>query len=362
MEKPLKIVFLLEDLCYGGTQRQSLELASRLDKKRFAPEILSLSGPGDFDDFVKSRNLPLNYMGNSRGAAPLFFIKLRRYLQELQPDILIPCTALPNIWGRIWGRLLSIPVIIGTCRGGGAPKRQHERFLWRFSDHIICNSRQLVEVMHDCGVHPDRLSYIPNGIDTQFFVPNKNNKNKLIVCIARLAKDKDHKTLLKAFEAVLAKVPDARLRLVGDGPEAEHLHSFARKYLQKDTLDRLDFYGSSDNPLQHYQDASIFALSSVREGQPNAILEAMSCGLPVCATRVGGIPGLVKHQTTGFLSNPGDAYELANNMTNLLLQPEMGLNFGKAARRFVEENFSFAKMVDAHQNLFENIWKKNEKN
>ena len=361
MRKPLNVTFLLEDLCFGGTQKQNLELASRLDRKRFQPQIISLSGPGDFDPFIKKSGLPVIHMGKDRGAAPLFFARLGQFLKKATPDILVPCTALPNIWGRIWGKLLKIPVIVGTCRGGGAINRQHERFLWRLADHLVCNSLPLQEQLASLGIPAGKIAYIPNGVDTDWFVPKESDQN-LILCVARLARDKDHPTLLKAFEKVLEKVPDARLRLVGDGAELAHIQKFIAEELNDAARDRIELAGSSANPLEHYQDASIFALASLREGQPNVILEAMSCGLPVCSTNVGGIPQLVANGGTGFLSHPQNSAELADNIVRLLQNRKLARDFGAKGREFVQDNFSFAKMTASHQELFERLWDRYEKN
>lgn len=354
MRKPLKTLFLLEDLCFGGTQKQNLALACGMDRERFSPLILTLSGPTDLDQKAIDQGIQPMHLGSSRKTAPFFFLRLASKLAELKPDILVPCTALPNIWGRIWGKILGIPVIIGTCRGGGAPFRQHERFLWHLCDHIVCNSQALAAAMRARGAPQNHLSFIPNGVDSDYFCPAKTTPGKpLVVCVARLAGDKDHATLLKAFEIVAKKIPEARLRLVGEGPEAEKLRKLAAKM---PVAQNIEFAGASSNPLPHYQQAAVFALSSAREGQPNVILEAMSCGVPVCATNVGGIPALVGQNETGLLSEAGDFRTLAKNLLQILENPEYGKKLGNAGRERVKQGFSFTAMINAHQELFERMW------
>lgn len=112
----MNVLFLLEDLCFGGTQRQNVELALRLDRARFRPAILTLTGPTDLDRKVLDGNITLVHLGSNRKAAPLFFARLGSAIRKLRPDVIIPCTALPNIWGRLWGKVLHIPVL-GTVRG-----------------------------------------------------------------------------------------------------------------------------------------------------------------------------------------------------------------------------------------------------
>lgn len=354
MAHVMRILFLMEDLCYGGTQRQMLELAGRLDRSRFAPVMLTLTGPTDLDDLARQAGIEVHTLGHDRRLAPLFFARVGAALRRLRPDVLVPCTALPNIWGRIWGRALGLPVL-GTVRGGGGPRRQHERFLWRLAQHIVCNSEALREVLRGLGVPSDRLSYVPNGVDTDMFrapVTPVSARPPLLLCVARLAGDKDHPTLLRAFARVLERHPDAMLRLVGDGPEEGRLRQWAAAH---PAGKRVEFVPGRPDVREEYAQARLFVLSSVREGQPNVLLEAMSCGLPLCATAVGGISRLISAGENGFLCEPGDDAALAGHICRLLDDPSLGDRLGRAGRERVVRDFSFARMVDAHEALFERL-------
>ena len=356
MPQTLRVLFLMEDLCFGGTQRQMLELARRLDRGRFTPVMLTLTGPTDLDALARQGGVELHHLGRSRRVPPLFFLRMARALRRLRPDVLVPCTALPNIWGRIWGRLAWLgrakaPLVLGTCRGGGGPVRQHERWLWRLADELICNSQALREVLEDLGVPPVRLHYIPNGVDTEFFAPAAPpvaERGPLILCVARLAEDKDHLTLLRAFEQVLARHPQARLRLVGDGPEEARLRRWTAEH---PAGARVELTPGGLDMRAHYAAARLFALASVREGQPNVLLEAMACGLPVCATAVGGVPRLVTEGTTGLLCAAGDADALAETCCRLLEDDDLCTRLGHAGRERAQRDFSFARMVADHQTL-----------
>ena len=360
MATPLRVLFLMEDLCFGGTQRQTLELARRLDRSRFAPLMLTLTGPTDLDAVAREADIELHHLGAGRRVPAMFFVQLPAYLHRLRPHVLVPCTALPNIWGRIWGRVLrafsktGMPAIVGTCRGGGGPVRQHERLFWRWTDHMICNSQALESVLQDLGVPPERLSCISNGVDTAFYAPGRrpSSRTPLLLCVARLAKDKDHMTLLRAMEFVLRRHPDARLRLVGDGPEEGRLRHWAETHAVGNCV---DFVPGGLDMREHYAAARIFVLASLREGQPNVLLEAMSCGLPVCATTVGGIPGLVSNGEHGLLSPAGDAAALADNCCRLLEDDALCDDLGRNGRSLVEGQFSFAAMVQAHEEIFSKV-------
>jgi glycosyltransferase involved in cell wall biosynthesis len=356
MAKPLKILFLLQDLCFGGTQRQTLELARRLDRNLFSPSMLTLTGKTDLDQVAVEAGIAVRHLGGSRRVALLFFLSLRNALREAAPDILVPCTALPNIWGRIWGRYLRVPVIIGTCRGGGALACQHEVLLWRLAHHMICNSSELYIKLQRLGVPAARLTYIANGVDSALFMPAPvplSGRGPVILCVARLVEDKNHHTLLRAFKEVLQSVPEARLRLVGDGPEEANLRRWVGEHGMSGSV---DFFPGGTDMRPHYAQACVFALSSVREGQPNVILEAMACGLPVCATAAGGIPDMVEENITGFLSPVKDHAGLGHNCARLLADARRCESMGGAGRIRVEREFSFGAMVEAHQQLFTRLW------
>ena len=353
MPKPISVLFCMEDLCFGGTQRQTIELVRRLDRSRFFPSMLMLTGPTDLDEIPRKAAVPLFYLGRRRAVFPFFFLTMGAFLKKNRPDLIVPCTALPNIWARLWGKLLGIPVV-GTCRGGGAPRRQHERFLWPLTAHMICNSKALAEVLTGLGVPSSRLSYIPNGVDTDFFRPQDpplRSRSRVVLCVARLAGDKDHLTLFRAVLRLRSAFPDLKLRVVGDGPCERTLKAWAADHPSLP----VEWVPATSDVRPYYASASIFALSSVREGQPNVLLEAMSCGLPVCATAVGGVPALVREGQTGLLAPAGDDEAFAAALASLLREPARAEAMGAAGRKYVLEQHSFSAMVEAHQALFQRL-------
>ncbi len=353
-----RIVFLLEDLCYGGTQRQTLQLALRLDRSRFTPVLVTLTGETDLDGEARAGGLRVVHMGVAREVDKLFFLRLLHVLHEVDADVLVPCTAMPNIWGRVWGRLLrrrfGRPLgVLGTVRGGGGPARQHERWLWRLCDHMVCNSGDLVRVLTGLGVSADRLTCIHNGVDVARFAPADPlpaSRPPLVVCVARLCEDKDHATLVAAFARARESVPGARRRLVGDGPWEDRVRAAAAA---SPAADAIEILPGTPDVRPHLAEARVFALSSVREGQPNVLLEAMACGLPVCATAVGGIPAMVEEGVNGLLSPAGDVDAMAAHLVRLLTDDALCAAMGPANREKAVRDFSFDAMVAAHERLFD---------
>ncbi len=354
---PARLVMVLQDLYFGGTQRQALELARGLDPAKYRPEMWLMISGRDFAPLAKQYGIPLRTLSPSKTVGLGEVLALRKALAEeaASIDLLLPLTAAPNIWGRVFGRLAKIPAVIGTCRGGGAPKRQHERLLGRLARRRICKSSALKRILIDkYGAAEDTISVIPNGVDTTHFTPPPEELapvRDVIVCVARFCADKDHETLVRAFELTLAEHPRAELWLVGSGPDAAKTQRLAKRSKASGAIRMFP----AGDPRPFYQQAKILALSSVREGLPNVILEGMAMGLAVAATDVGGVPDVVEHGATGLLSPAGDHAALAASLCALLADEDRRLAFGRLGRKRAEEKYSLESMVRAHQTLFDQV-------
>ena len=343
---PARVVFLLQDLKFGGTQRQTLELARHLDPERFQVELWMLMAGDDLAPVAKSRDIPLVWLSRDSWVSPVSLARLWRRLQRTPVDVLVLLTVVPNIWGRILGRLAGVPWIIGNCRGGAGPWRQHERWLWPLADYIICNSAAIKMLLSNhYRVPPARLRVIHNGVDLDYFLPPaaapRGNPAR-VLSVARLVPDKDHRTLIRAFRLVAGDHPEAELWLVGDGPEEKAIRQLAAEILPPG---KVRFFPSQEDPRPFFQQAGLFVLSSVHEAFPNVVLEAMATGLPVVATRVGGLPEMVAPGETGWLAPPRDPAALAAAISQLLADPQTMRDFGAAGQRRVARCFPLAAMV-----------------
>jgi peptidoglycan/xylan/chitin deacetylase (PgdA/CDA1 family) len=168
--------------------------------------------------------------------------------------------------------------------------------------------------------------------------------------VACLREEKRIDVLIAAAPRILERHPDAEFVIAGDGRCRAELEALARSM---NVFERFQFLGHRDDVPRVLADADIFVLPSESEASPNVIIEAMAAGLPVVASRVGGIPELVGDGVTGRLVPAADRQALADAVLDLLDHPERAEAFGRAARHRIEETYSFDRMVEQFEALYE---------
>jgi glycosyltransferase involved in cell wall biosynthesis len=160
--------------------------------------------------------------------------------------------------------------------------------------------------------------------------------------------EKDHFTLLRAFSTVAAELPNAELHVAGDGPLRDRLTSFAQEL---HLTDRVTFLGALSDSPQFMSQLDIFVLSSLNEGLPLVILEAMAAGLPIVATRAGGVEEAAIDGHNAFLTEPGDANSLAQAMIRMARVPDLA-RIGALGRQIVQEKFRIEQTWENYYKLF----------
>jgi glycosyltransferase involved in cell wall biosynthesis len=196
---------------------------------------------------------------------------------------------------------------------------------------------------------------IHNGVDLNYFKPRRQApppQAPRVLTVARLVPDKDHETLIRAFRLVAADHTGAELWLVGDGPRERALRQLTAATLSPG---QVRFFPGQADLRPFFAQASLFALSSVHEACPNVVLEAMAAGLPVVATRVGGLPELVAPGETGWLTPPRDPAALAAALSHLLADSRTREAFGRAGHQRVARRFPLAAMVRNHEAVLEKL-------
>lgn len=347
---PIKTVVLLQDLEFGGTQRYAINLLKHLDRQLFSPELWVLRSGEDMVPLARETGVKIRWLSKSSWVAPNSLANLARRLREEKPDLLYTLTVVPNIWGNILGRVTKVPGIVSGARNGTV--RFMERFTYRLSTRIICNSQADRDTLVvNLSLNPRRITVIPNAVDSDYFVPDFNqiDEHPTAVFVGRLVEQKDPLGLLEAFRSVTLHVPEARLIMIGNG----HLKEPSEEFLRANGLEKnVTMLPGTRDIREHLRGDRIFVLPSRYEGSPNVIIESMSMGLPVVATAVGGVPDLVVDGETGFLVDPFDRDGLVHCLTSLYTDRGLRREMGRKARERVLEFHSMENMARLTEEVF----------
>ena len=211
------------------------------------------------------------------------------------------------------------------------------------------------------GLPEDRVDVIYNGRDLRKFVPDQSLRVRIrdqlglshdgfvVVQVARLDRLKDHPTALRVMARLKEELPHCTLLIVGDGEERKHVQDLVEKHGLGSCVRML---GERSDVAQLLQAADLFLLTSVSEGIPLTLIEAMATALPCVATRVGGIPEIVIDGETGFLAYSGNHLELTRHIVRLAADPVLRERFGKAGRARVVNRFDELAMLESYKGLY----------
>jgi glycosyltransferase involved in cell wall biosynthesis len=270
-------------------------------------------------------------------------------------QVVLTCDFYANVFALPGAALAGVPVRLGARRDVFMPERSSaqqrlQRLAYLFAHRVIANSGAAAERLIEEGIADWRVVRIANGIDiARFETPAPTNRRRVITMVANLRPGKGHEVLLRAAARMLRRIPDLRFQIVGDGPRRAELE---REAAALRVSAQVEFLGHRADVPQILRDSDVFAFPSFMEASPNAVLEAMAAGLPIVATRVGGIPEVIEHERNGLLVPPRDERALAAALLRVIERPALATQIGDAARRDIESRFSFDRMVGEFQQLF----------
>ncbi len=220
---------------------------------------------------------------------------------------------------------------------------------------VTVSQANLEHIVKTFVVPEEKIHVIPCGVDTKRFRPvDPPARMPLIVCVARLARCKNHELLMEACARLQARGVPFRCVLVGDGPRRDEIDALRRRL---GLVSCVEMAGAAEHQqvLAWWQQAMIAVLSSESEGMPVSLMEAGACGVPAVATAVGGVSELIVDGGTGIVTPPGDASAMAESLEKLLTNTELALQLGKAARARVKERFSLSRQVESLLDLWTNV-------
>ena len=354
-----RIVLLVTLAETGGAQTYVSELVKGLAGEYEV--TVAAHGPGPLPkataaagaDFVALRHV-------RRPVAPrdlLGVVELTLLLRRLRPQIVHASSSKAGVLGRIAARLAGVPVRVFTVHGWASSAhagmwarlyRLAERAVRPLTTATICVCESERAAGLAAGACDARRTFvIHTGIDATSRPRARPGEGvPAIVSVGRFQAPKDAASLVRAL-ALLGG--EHRAALVGDGPDRAAAVAEARRLGVEEAV---VFEGERDDVPEILASSHIFVLSSRSEALPVSILEAMAAGLPVVATRVGGVPELVVDGETGLLVPAGDTRALADALQRLVDDPDLRARLGAAGRARVEEHFRLDSFLEAHRNLY----------
>jgi glycosyltransferase involved in cell wall biosynthesis len=415
--KKIKILRVIARLNIGGPAIHAILLSHELDKISYKTILVKGSEGQKEGDMM--------YLAESKGIKPVVipelgreigfkndlvaFYKLYKLIKSEKPDIVHTHTAKAGFLGRIAAWLAGAPVILHTFHGHvlkgyfGRLKSwvfiQIEKILACISTRIITLSDELKKELIDMGIGKEKkFEVIPIGLELKPFLeigefvppplnplPLREGKGKgggkgrffgefkkelglsedvvLIGIVGRLVPIKGHKYFLEAAKEISSKfqVPSSKLKfvIVGDGELRQELEAYAKEL---GISDNVIFTGFKQELPKIYSDLNIVVLTSLNEGTPVSIIEAMAAGKPVVATNVGGVPSLVRHSVNGLLVRSQDVKALTEAILTLLKDPELRQKMGKEGQQNVFPLYDISQLAKRIDSLYSSLTKqKNHK-
>jgi len=366
----LRILHVLNRVGVGGTEHGAMKIISGLADDEFEHAICATRGIDPSFSAVRNGGQRVFVAGDIKANFQFLILRLIRIFRAYKPHV---------VHSRNWGaieaipaaRLAGVPVVVHSEHGyevqtiTGLPRRQRllRRALYPFADAVFTVTEELRQYhARQAWVDPSTLGVICNGVDTRRFSPGPETRasiratlgipdHKLLIgSVGRMVAIKDYSTLFRAADRLCQRGIDLHVIMVGCGPELGRYHE---EVSQMPALaGRVTFCGDRDDVSDLLKAMDVFVLTSLSEGMSNTLLEAMSTGLPVIATRVGGNPALIPNERYGLMFNPGATEELCDHLAELAAGPAWRQELGQAARQRALARFDLKRMLNSYRDLY----------
>jgi glycosyltransferase involved in cell wall biosynthesis len=330
--------------------------------------VLCVDGP--YVQVLEKAGIPVGVIPMPRGFHVVqvvkSFIAVHRYLRREKIDLVHTHFSVPGFIGRLAAMLAGVPAIVHTIHGYPyhAKSSRMQRWFYILLErsvggiaHIVLsqNHGDMEDAIRYSIVPRDRLRFIGNGIRLERFRPPRRRpvaETATIVCVARMEMVKNHRMIFAALRALADRGVACRLQLVGGGelrPEYEALCS------ELGIRDRVEFLGYRDDIPQVLASADVAVLTSIKEGVPRAIMEAMAMELPVVATRIPGNVDAVRDGETGYLVEVDDVTALTDRLERLIQDPALRARLGARGREVVIRDFDEERISEALAHIYRSL-------
>ena len=371
----MKILQLITGLGQGGAEQVVFDLATRLDRRRYRVSVcsvLDVSGAqGVYVGRLKDAGVSVMSLGVTSKWQLRRAAGLEKLLRDLQPDILHCHMFHANVLGRRTARRVGVPYVIATVHIAERRWRPWRFWLERKTDPLgditVCVSNAVLEFQAGkTRIARNRFTVIPNGIDTSRFAqPSRPRAEvraelgigadaKVIGSVGRLDRQKGYRYLLEAFAGIARALGDVELVIAGDGPELGMLRSLAARL---GCAERVHLVGRRTDVPELLHAFDVFAMPSLFEGLPLALIEAMAAGVPVVASAVDSVPEVLgageAGGRVGRLVRPAEPAALAEALRDVLENPSPERT--ERARARARRQYDVETMVERYAELYDSI-------
>jgi len=374
MQNTPLIAHVIYRLGVGGLENGLVNLINAIPSNRYRHAIICVENYTDFRHRIKRDDVEIIALNKRKGHDIKLYFRLLKVLRELKPDI-IHTRNLSALEAQLVAVIARVKVRVHSEHGRDISDLTGENFkyntlrrsIYPFVSHFITVSKDLETWLTTLlAVSPDRISQIYNGVDHLRFFPDVSQSRRhgpegffvenafVVGSVGRMEEVKNYPNLVKAFLRIFEQQSEARERLrlmiVGDGSTRQECvrlvqEAGAEKYVW--------FPGERSDIPELMRMMDLFVLPSLAEGISNTILEAMSSGLPVVATRVGGNVELVEDAKTGKLVTSENVVELAEAILEYYTESELLALHGQSARQKIEAEFSMASMINSYLSVYD---------
>jgi len=376
---PVKVLHLVTRLDLGGAQQNTLHTVRHLDRASFEPVLVCGRG-GILDDEAAGDPSFRTVFVDSllRDIHPLYdllaLLELTKVLLAEKPAVLHTHSSKAGILGRLAAALAGVPVVVHTYHGFGFHDLQPapvkglyvllERLCARFTDALVFVSRSNIAYAAAHGiVRPEdavlirsgvALAGLPAAVDAPKLKMSAGvgMHKPLVVSVGNLKPQKNAGDFVAAAAKVLADLPEARFVFLGDGPQRRALEA---RVFALGLEGKVLFLGWRRDTAEWLASADVFVMTSLWEGLPRALVEAMRSGLPAVCYATDGVTDLVKDGENGFMVEPGDHAALAERVAALLRDEPLRRRLGAAAAASIGPEFDIDGMVRAQEALYDRL-------
>jgi len=294
---------------------------------------------------------------------PRLPFRLAQAVRAFRPHLIhTHCRRGGDYWGGIVAALTGTPAVVSRRVDNPEPVPL-ARTKYRCYDRVIAISEGVRKVLLEEGVPADKVVCVPSGIDTERYRRSCDRQwllrefgleksHRVLGAIGQLIPRKGHRVLLEALPEVIREFRDLRVLLFGRGPLQGELEQLCHRY---GLSPHVRFAGFRTDLERVLPCLDLVVHPATMEGLGLSLLEAAAAGIPVVATRVGGIPEIVEDGVNGLLVLPEDRQALAAAVLRLLRQPDMARRLGEAGRELVGRNFSVTRMVEGNLQVYREV-------